>query len=526
MWCKPANLTQIGPARMFSFSQDSLVRNFTLGQQDNDLRFRVRRDGSGSNGTPELNAANVMTMKEAQYVGVFTATGAARLYKDGVQVASTSWNPINNTWNSSFRLLLANEEAGIRPWLGEIYMVALYNKALSDAEILTNYAEGSNPDLWAPISSIDVSGPASLCQEEQGLFEVLNPTVGLTYTWNFGPGATPPTAVGVGPHNVSWTSQGLKNFTVLITGGACGDDTATSWVDINCDPLGLCDGLGCAVPPHLDRSVLWGIESDAGFLFSMSDYLNPFGTFTNQGQFYWDDNGSLGALGQHIEAFDIGPDGTIYTKNLRTARCIDTYICRGGDVEIWEPRFTFHGFQYVEITGCSSEPPMETITGIVVHSDTPKVGSFECSDARLNKLYRNIIQTQRANFIDIPTDCPQRDERLGWTGDAQAYVRTACLNMDVQSFFHKWIVDLTDAQLPDGDRHPDLRPAVAVAGSTYPLRSPGALSLGHRRSDPHHQSGRDTSRQCRSPWQPGAGHGRGPSAGLPRRCVCGSGCRP
>jgi len=163
----------------------------------------------------------------------------------------------------------------------------------------------------------------------------------------------------------------------------------------------------------------------------------------------------------------LNPDGTVYTKNLRRARVIDTYICKGDGVEIWQPRFTFHGFQYVGVTGFPAKPKRDAITGIELTSATPVAGSFECSDPRLNQLYHNICQTQRANFIDIPTDCPQRDERMGWTGDAQAYVRTACFNSDVQSFFRKWIVDLTDAQLKDGD-FPKVAPMVVAGGSGGP----------------------------------------------------------
>jgi alpha-L-rhamnosidase len=160
-------------------------------------------------------------------------------------------------------------------------------------------------------------------------------------------------------------------------------------------------------------------------------------------------------------------DGTILKQNLRSARAEDTYVCKGEGIEIWEPRFTFHGFQYVSMTGFPGTPDTDAVTGIELTSATEVVGSFACSDERLNKLYRNIIQTQRANFIDIPTDCPQRDERLGWTGDAQAYVRTACLNMDVQSFFGKWLVDLMDAQLPNGDL-PKVAPLKVTGGSGGP----------------------------------------------------------
>ncbi len=158
----------------------------------------------------------------------------------------------------------------------------------------------------------------------------------------------------------------------------------------------------------------------------------------------------------------LNPDGTIYTTNLREARVTDTYLCSGPDEKTWSPRFTFHGFQYVEITGLPSPPDLTTVTGIPLSSDTPKAGRFACSDRMLNQLYSNIDWTQRANFIDIPTDCPQRDERLGWTGDAQVYIGTAALNYDVQAFFTKWLVDLTDGQRGDG-QFPMVAP-VKVAG--------------------------------------------------------------
>lgn len=172
-----------------------------------------------------------------------------------------------------------------------------------------------------------------------------------------------------------------------------------------------------------------------------------------------------GQPGQKIRlrfAERLNPDGTIYTINLRSARATDTYVCRGGETEVWQPRFTFHGFQYVEITGLTDVPKPDTVVGVALSSDTPVVGRFECSDAMLNQLYSNIVCTQRANFIDLPTDCPQRDERLGWTGDAQVYVRTATLNTDVQAFFTKWLVDLEDGQRKDG-QFPMVAP-VKVAG--------------------------------------------------------------
>jgi alpha-L-rhamnosidase len=158
----------------------------------------------------------------------------------------------------------------------------------------------------------------------------------------------------------------------------------------------------------------------------------------------------------------LNPDGTIYTTNLREARATDTYICSGHGEETWSPRFTFHGFQYVELSGLKSAPGEGTITGIALSSDTPVASRFECSDPMLNQLCSNIYWTQRANFIDIPTDCPQRDERLGWTGDAQVYIGAATLNCDVQAFFTKWLVDLADGQRNDG-QFPKVAP-VKVAG--------------------------------------------------------------
>ncbi len=163
----------------------------------------------------------------------------------------------------------------------------------------------------------------------------------------------------------------------------------------------------------------------------------------------------------------LNPDGTIYTENLREARCTDTYILKGTRQEIWEPRFTFHGFRYVEVTGYPRKPASDAIIGIVVHSNTPPAGSFECSNPMVSQLFRNIVWSQRGNFIEIPTDCPQRDERLGWTGDAQIFVRTATYNMDVAAFFTKWLVDLEDAQTKEG-AFPDVAPHKVAMGSGVP----------------------------------------------------------
>jgi len=171
----------------------------------------------------------------------------------------------------------------------------------------------------------------------------------------------------------------------------------------------------------------------------------------------------------------LNPDGTIYTTNLRDARATDIYLCKGKGDEVWQPRFTFHGFQYVELTGYPGKPDLDSILGVELTSDTPVTGSFECSDTLANTLYRNICQTQRANFIDIPTDCPQRDERLGWMGDAQIYVRTATYNTDVSAFFTKWLVDVEDAQLENG-AFSDVSPRkVAIGGGTAAWGDAGVI---------------------------------------------------
>ena len=148
-----------------------------------------------------------------------------------------------------------------------------------------------------------------------------------------------------------------------------------------------------------------------------------------------------------------------HTENLRRAKATDVYITKGGGETTYEPHFTFHGFQYVELTGLPAyvKPDQSTITGCVIHSSTPPAGHFECSHPGVNRLWLNGLWSQRDNFLSIPSDCPQRDERLGWMGDAQVFLRTATYNMDVAAFFTKWMIDVEDAQTPDGI-FPDIAP--------------------------------------------------------------------
>lgn len=160
---------------------------------------------------------------------------------------------------------------------------------------------------------------------------------------------------------------------------------------------------------------------------------------------------------RHAEVLD--KYGEFYTANLRSAKCELNYTLAGTGEEVYEPRFTFMGFRYLEITGFPGTLTADNITGIVVHSDMKPTGSYESSSKLLNQLQHNIEWGQRGNFVDVPTDCPQRDERLGWTGDAQAFSRTAAFNFDVAPFFTKWLKDLA-ADQKQGGEIPDVIPDV------------------------------------------------------------------
>ena len=142
----------------------------------------------------------------------------------------------------------------------------------------------------------------------------------------------------------------------------------------------------------------------------------------------------------HAEVLDA--DGNFYTANYRTARNENIYIC-SGEQDVFKPSYTFQGFRYIRLT----EYPFDTVdlgnfTAIAVNSNMKRTGSYRCGNDKINQLYHNIIWGQKSNYLDIPTDCPQRDERLGWTGDAQVFCRTAAINFDIEKFMEKWLGDM------------------------------------------------------------------------------------
>ena len=159
----------------------------------------------------------------------------------------------------------------------------------------------------------------------------------------------------------------------------------------------------------------------------------------------------------------LNPDGTAYFTNLRAAKATDSYILKGGR-QVLEPKFTFHGFQYIEVIGVDTPPKISDVTGVVVHSQMARTLAFDSDNPLLNKLADNIDWGFRGNALDVPTDCPQRDERAGWTGDAQVFAKTAMLQRDDAAFFTKWLVDLIeDGQGEDGSL-PDVAPYINVVG--------------------------------------------------------------
>lgn len=151
-----------------------------------------------------------------------------------------------------------------------------------------------------------------------------------------------------------------------------------------------------------------------------------------------------------IRHAEVLQDGELYTRPLRFAASTDEYILADGSEQTWEPRFTMHGFRYAEITGAVDAVNLDALTARVHHTDMERAGWFDCSDPLINRLHENVRWSMRGNFVSIPTDCPQRDERLGWTGDIQVFAPTASFLYDCSGMLAGWLKDVADEQLPDG----------------------------------------------------------------------------
>jgi alpha-L-rhamnosidase len=166
-------------------------------------------------------------------------------------------------------------------------------------------------------------------------------------------------------------------------------------------------------------------------------------------------------------------DGELYRRTLRIAAAEDTITLAGTGPVTWEPRFTIHGFRYAEITGAPDGFDASTVTALVCHTDMERTGWFASSDADLDRLHDNVLWSTRGNFVDIPTDCPQRDERLGWTGDIQVFAPTASFLYDCSGMLGSWLQDLAIEQLPDGTV-PWFIPRIPGGPSWEPIE-PGAV---------------------------------------------------
>lgn len=198
-------------------------------------------------------------------------------------------------------------------------------------------------------------------------------------------------------------------------------------------------------------------QKDGKYIFDLGQNMVGWARFQNL----------TGTAGQTLvlkfgEVLD--EDGNVFTGNLRSARATDTYIMKGGEPETWEPRFTQHGFRYVELSGYTGpELTADNLRGVVISSLSEITGSIETSEENVNQLFSNIMWSEIGNFISIPLGCPQRDERLGWTGDLQLFTGTAAYNADVQEFLRNWLGDLRDAQ-GDTGYYTDIAPRIWLTG--------------------------------------------------------------
>lgn len=170
---------------------------------------------------------------------------------------------------------------------------------------------------------------------------------------------------------------------------------------------------------------------------------------------------------RHAEVLE---NGELCVRPLRAAQATDHYTLQGNGIETWEPRFTFHGFRYAEVEGWPGEVQADDIRAVVCHSDMERTGWFECSNPLINRFHENVVWSMRGNFLSVPTDCPQRDERLGWTGDIQVFAPTACFLYEAAGFLTSWLADLAAEQTSSGSVPffvPNIMPMPAVPAAAW-----------------------------------------------------------
>lgn len=279
------------------------------------------------------------------------------------------------------------------------------------------------------------TGPELLAQLVISLGDGSQLTVGTDGDWRAGVGAIRHADLLMGERHdlpdepAGWDAPGFNH---------------SSWQPVDCRPLG---DVRLVADPGPRVRVTQQLPAVSLTKETDGRYIADFGqNLTGWVQLRYAGPGGAQIRVRHAEV--LNADGTLYVDNLRSARQTDEYVTAGPAV--LEPRFTQHGFRYAEVSGFAGTLSPLDLTAQVVHADIAATGSFESSEQWLNSLFASIDWGQRGNFISVPTDCPQRDERLGWLGDAQIFVRTASYNRDVASFFTKWLDDVADAQLPSG----------------------------------------------------------------------------
>jgi alpha-L-rhamnosidase len=234
---------------------------------------------------------------------------------------------------------------------------------------------------------------------------------------------------------------------LAMPGWSVAGRAGTGWGAVVTQPLGDVPLVSQQNPPvevleELKPKAMLPTKTPDTYLFDLGQNMVGWARLKVRGQ--------AGETVQLRFAEILNPDGTIYTTNLRGAKATDLFTLSGHGTETFEPSFTTHGFRYVEVTGSKQPLGLNSLTGIVVGSGNPQTGEFACSNPLVNQLFHNIYWGERGNYLAIPTDCPQRDERLGWMGDAQIFARTATCNNDVAAFLTKWTQDVVDAQSAEG----------------------------------------------------------------------------